>query len=79
MNSYAFAITVNSKKRIGGSIHATSMEDAVKRAAAIAKLELRQRPSVIRPVDGKIIKRADWFLDGKRAFLFVYAPAELFA
>lgn len=77
-NSYAYAVTVNCRKRIGGVVHADSMEDAVKRAAKSCKLTTRRHEPVIRPQDGAVIDRADWELDGKRAALYVYAPAERF-
>lgn len=76
--TYAYAVTVNSKKRFGGTVHADSMDDAAQKAAAICKLTIQRSTPVTRPMDGQVIRPADWMLDGKRAFLYVYAPPESF-
>ena len=78
MQSYAYAITVNSKKRIGGVVHAESMEDAVKRVMSGNGLTAERQESAYRPCDGAIIPQARWLFRGERAFVYVYAPSECF-
>ena len=75
---YAYSVTVNGKKRFGGTTTAASMDEAARSAAKQCGLEIRQGKPTTRPMDGAVIKPADWMLDGKRAFLSVYAPAEAF-
>lgn len=76
MNKYAYAIKVGTRRRIGGVISATSMDDAVERIVALNGLTIRRYEPTVRPADGKKIESADWLLDGKKAFVQVSAPAE---
>jgi hypothetical protein len=78
MQSYAYVITVGSKDRSSGVVHAESMEDAVKRVMSQNELIAERQESVYRPCDGAIIPQAKWLFRGERAFVYVYAPSECF-
>lgn len=59
-----------------GTIHATSMDDAVRRIAKRDKLELRERGSCLRPCDSALIRSAHWYLGDKQMSILVWASPE---
>ena len=76
---YAYSVLVNSVKRLGGCVHAASMDDAVTKIKQNhPTLVTVHKPSVTRPCDGATVPVADWMLDGKRAHVCVFAPATRF-
>lgn len=75
---YAYGIMVGGVKRVGGTIHADSMEDAVRGLISREKLVIKRKRGVMRPCDGAMIPQAEWLFEGKHAYLLIWAPAEYF-
>lgn len=78
MRNYAYGIMVRGQKRIGGTMHADSMEDAVLRIARRDGLTVYRKPDVIRPMDNAVIGQAEWMYKGEKASVYVWAPPEYF-
>jgi hypothetical protein len=76
--NYAYGIMVNGTKRIGGTIHANSMEDAVRGIMTRVGLTIERKESVYRPFDGALIPQAEWLLNEEKANIYVWAPPEYF-
>lgn len=76
--NYAYGVTVGGQKRVGGTMSADSMEDAVRCIARSLKMTIKDKGSVIRPCDMAVIQQADWMFEGQRASLYVWAPPEYF-
>ena len=64
--SYAYAILVNGEKKVGGSIHAISMEEAIEQAARRNKMTIRGS------------EPTRWYFRDKQASIYIFASAEQF-
>lgn len=74
---YAYGIHVGGQKKCVGTIHANSMEEAIK--GLIGKeLNIDRKDSVYRPFDGATIPQAEWMWNGERAMVYIWAPPEYF-
>jgi len=69
---------VGGEKKIGGTISADSMEDAVRRIAKRDHLKILNKQSVLRSCDNALIPQAEWLFNGKKASIYVWAPPEYF-
>lgn len=70
---YAYGIMSKGRKRIGGTIHAASMEDAVDRIAMIngVTIDLRRDSDGVPNILGP-----RWMMDGGKVSLYVWASPE---
>lgn len=72
MRGYAYGIFVGGKKRVGGLVHADSMEDAVRRAARRNNLTISRTEHEYTP------DTVSWIFRGDKASVYVWAPPEYF-
>ena len=69
--SYAYFIMVKGKKRIGGMLHADSLDDAAKRIISISKLTLKKNESPFHT-------DYDWMFRGEKASVAIWLPSEAY-
>lgn len=79
MTSYAYAIVDKlHKKLVGGTMHAESMDDALRAIVRCNKVTVRHLQTVIRPCDNAVIKCCEWIRNGEKVSIYVYASPEAF-
>lgn len=70
--NYVYAILVKGQKRVGGTIHADSMDDAVRR------IMKRDNLSIFCPESTERFVSTTWVYKGEKASVLVWAPPEYF-
>lgn len=77
--TYVYSISkLCGEKIIGGTVSASSMDDAVRCLISRHGLKIVVRAVSIRPFDGEIVQDCEWRQDGRPVHVCVYALANSF-
>lgn len=75
---YAYQVKVNGVRRMGGTMHADTMDEAVRRIMSRDGLTVARKAPVFRLCDGAMVPQAEWMFEGAKAEVCVWAPAAYF-